>query len=213
MELAKAKARAAKAQEAAIEAETKARFSIEEAKLEAELKLLELSERGSSVASKSALRVRSIKGSNKGSAIGAVPHISFSVNRDSREFYDGVVTALDVCPEVSMPFGSQNSKYQKTKPYLTFEEDQTEIKQRPFEKASPQEIESTRFESLPRRSKADSSACAEEIFKSYLDRQGRNEHVNLASEIGYDGNNIAFVFYENQVRRLMSESLTAWSSG
>ena len=36
----------AKAQEAAIEAETKARFSIEEEKLEAELKLIELSERG-----------------------------------------------------------------------------------------------------------------------------------------------------------------------
>ena len=80
----------AKAQEAAIEAETKARFSIEEAKLKAEFKLLELSERGSSVASESALRrVRSIKGSTKGSAIGAVPHISFSVNHNSREFYDG----------------------------------------------------------------------------------------------------------------------------
>ena len=111
MELAKAKA-----QEAAIEAETKARFSIEEAKLKAELKLLELSERGSSVASESALRrVRLIKGSTKGSAIGAVPHISFSVNRKSREFYDGGVTALNVRPEVSILFGSQNSKYQETK--------------------------------------------------------------------------------------------------
>ena len=91
----------AKAKEAAIEAETKARFSIEEAKLKAELKLLELSERGSSVASKSVLRrVRSIKGLNKGSAIGAAPHISFSMNQNSREFYDGGVTALDVRPEV-----------------------------------------------------------------------------------------------------------------
>ena len=104
-----------------------------------------------------------------------------------------------------MPFSSQNSKYQETKPYLTFEQDQTETKQRPFQKTSPREIESTRFENLPRHSKADFSTCAEEIFKTYLDRQGRNEYVNLASEIGYDGNNIAFVFYESQVRRLMSE--------
>ena len=83
LELAKTKAKAQEAAiEATIEAKAKDRFSIEEAKLEAELKLLKLSERCSSVASKSALRrVRSIKGSNKGSGIGAVPHISFSVNR------------------------------------------------------------------------------------------------------------------------------------
>ena len=44
------------------------------------------------------------------------------------------------------------------------------------------------------------------LFKEYLDRQGRNEYINLASQIGYDGHNIAFVFYENQIRKLMSES-------
>ena len=38
---------------------------------------------------------------------------------------------------------------------------------------------------------------------SYLERQGRNEYINLASQVGYDGTNIAFVFFENQVRRLM----------
>ena len=41
---------------------------------------------------------------------------------------------------------------------------------------------------------------------SYLERQGRNEYINLASQVGYDGTNIAFVFFENQVRRLMDES-------
>ena len=76
LELAKAKAKA-KAQEAVIEAEAKAHFSIEEAKLEADLKLLKLSKRGSSVTSKSTLRkVHSVKGSG----IGAVLRISFSVN-------------------------------------------------------------------------------------------------------------------------------------
>ena len=44
------------------------------------------------------------------------------------------------------------------------------------------------------------------ILRTYLVRQGRNECITLASQIGYDGSNIAFVFYENQIRRLMSES-------
>ena len=33
-----------------------------------------------------------------------------------------------------------------------------------------------------------------------------NEFINLASQIGFGGTNIAFVFYENQVRRLMDEN-------
>ena len=44
------------------------------------------------------------------------------------------------------------------------------------------------------------------ILRFYLDRQGRNEYINLASQIGYDGSNMAFVFYENQICRLMDES-------
>ena len=46
----------------------------------------------------------------------------------------------------------------------------------------------------------------ESILCTCLDRQGRNEYINLASQIAYDGSNIAFVFYENQIRRLMEES-------
>ena len=41
---------------------------------------------------------------------------------------------------------------------------------------------------------------------TYLDRQGRNEYITLASQISYDGSNIAFVFFENQIRRSMNES-------
>ena len=40
------------------------------------------------------------------------------------------------------------------------------------------------------------------ILRTYLDRQVRNEYITLASQIRYDGNNIAFVFYENQIRRV-----------
>ena len=43
-------------------------------------------------------------------------------------------------------------------------------------------------------------------LNAYLERQGRNEYINLATQVGYDGSNIAFVFLENQVRRLMNES-------
>ena len=43
-------------------------------------------------------------------------------------------------------------------------------------------------------------------LNAYLERQGRNEYINLATQVGYDGTNIAFVFFENQVRRLMNES-------
>ena len=41
---------------------------------------------------------------------------------------------------------------------------------------------------------------------TYFDGQGRNEHITLALQIAYDSSNIAFVFYENQIRRLMKES-------
>ena len=41
---------------------------------------------------------------------------------------------------------------------------------------------------------------------NYLERQGRNEYINLASQIAYNGNNLAFVFFENQIRKLMVES-------
>ena len=51
--------------------------------------------------------------------------------------------------------------------------------------------------------KAESSEMA---LHTYLERQGRNESINLASQIGYDGTNSAFIFYENQIRRLMDES-------
>ena len=32
-----------------------------------------------------------------------------------------------------------------------------------------------------------------------MDRQGRNKYITLASQISYDGSNIAFVFYKNQI--------------
>ena len=39
-------------------------------------------------------------------------------------------------------------------------------------------------------------------FEAYLERQRLNEFINLASQIAYDGTNIAFAFYENQIQNL-----------
>ena len=42
-------------------------------------------------------------------------------------------------------------------------------------------------------------------FEAYLELQGLNEFINLASKIAYDGTNIVFVFYENQIRKLTND--------
>ena len=49
------------------------------------------------------------------------------------------------------------------------------------------------------------TANKESAFNSNLERQSRNEYINLAFQIGYDGTNSA-KFYENQIRKLMAES-------
>ena len=51
-----------------------------------------------------------------------------------------------------------------------------------------------------------SVAHGELALRAYIERQDRNEYINLASQIGYDSSNIDFVFYENQIRRLMHKS-------
>ena len=43
------------------------------------------------------------------------------------------------------------------------------------------------------------------MVRNYLEQQDRNEYINLASQINHNGSNIAFVFYENQIRKLMEE--------
>ena len=45
-----------------------------------------------------------------------------------------------------------------------------------------------------------------EVFEAYLERQGRNEFSYLAAQTGYDYNNIAYVFCENQIHKLMAKS-------
>ena len=42
-----------------------------------------------------------------------------------------------------------------------------------------------------------SAAHGEPALRAYIEYQDRNEFINLASQIGYHGRNIDFVFYEN----------------
>ena len=44
------------------------------------------------------------------------------------------------------------------------------------------------------------------LFEQYLEHRERNEFINIAAHIGFDERNIAFVFFENQVCKLMSEN-------
>ena len=44
------------------------------------------------------------------------------------------------------------------------------------------------------------------VLNVYLEKQGRNEFIDLVLEIEFDGSHIAFVFYENQMCRLVDES-------
>ena len=65
----------------------------------------------------------------------------------------------------------------------------------------------TSIGSEPRLQTRDFNASNAQInWYTYLDQQGRNEYITLASQIAYDCNNTAFVFNENQIRRLMDES-------
>ena len=43
-------------------------------------------------------------------------------------------------------------------------------------------------------------------MRTYLDLQSRSKFVDFAFQIGCDGKNMTFVFYENQIRKLMDEN-------
>ena len=61
-----------------------------------------------------------------------------------------------------------------------------------------------KVEHRPQRQESNASS-ADVNWHTYLE-QGKNEYVSLTSQIAYDGSNIVFVFYENQIRRLMDGS-------
>ena len=247
LELAKTKTKAeAKA------AETRARFKIEQAKLEAEEQLLALSERGSLIASgsyksksKSISSQRvcrnfnvSAKQCSKSITIDSPSEVGFSLHdKQSTNLALGPLLDIDEKGPTSAKDGQVVKepirKYklnQSAKPFLlsAFVTQNNDVKFNDvgfYEAvdAPLQSVESTsnlkaeKFLPMVKSSALSHSTLVpksenamhpaqkndDSIFKAYLDWQGRNEYVNLASQIGYDGKNIAFVFYENQICKLM----------
>ena len=193
-----AKADAAAAAAAAAETDVEARLRIGEANLEAEEKYIALSESGSSVTVseryKNKLRLSSVvtSGVHKTIDTRKTDLNRKCANVGFRE--DGIFTAANCQPAVAASkifnyesaLGETKSKLERTcraDPGL-----------HPTASSQRQEI-------------AANFVTSNTVdFEAYLERQGRNGFVNLGSQIAYDGTNIASVFYENQIRKLMSES-------
>ena len=223
---ARAKAEEARFQAQIEEAEMLAKLRLEEAALEAEEKLLACSELGSSAISLRSAKSRRSKSSilSAKSKVGK-PRTTFdkhSVNPnnivDSSVAFSNVKSKSPTTNVVNHLTRAQNT----LKPPVQVIEPTVDEQNRYFLNPTAKEFE----RGTVSRSKAETiantqdgpttvpaktyvaatpSAC-DSAMKTYLERQGRNEYINLASQIAYDGENMAFVFYENQIRRLMDES-------
>ena len=189
---AKARAEAAKAQ---AKAEMLAKLRIEEARIEAEEKLIACSERGSVAASRRS-RTKSLHASTSGSTTTRAGRCEFGTNAGFRKI--------------------SNSKTLKTKQaesksflisHLSKQPDEAFAKERT--KSWMQNVSNS--VPISKSAVCVSSEVAPHVdptsvVHNYLEREGRNEYINLTSQINYNGSNIAFVFYENQIRKLMEES-------
>ena len=187
---AKTRAEAEKVQAKAEKAEMLAKLRIEEARIEAEEKFIACSERGSVAASRRS-RTKSLHASTSSSTTTRAGRSEFGTDAGFRK--------------------TSNSKTLKTKQAeskssliscLSKPPDEAFVKERT--KSWIQDVSN----SVP-ISKGAACAASEveppvdpsSVVHNYLERQGRNEYINLASQINYNGSNIAFVFYENQIRK------------
>ena len=175
---------------------TLAKLRLESTNLEAEEKLLARSERGSSVSAqtkpfetKIALRSRVV-----GSLLESSQPNQKAMNFTKRDLKIEV-DARDSVQKMAIPSFSGASHKTAIDP------------QQPFAShLGTCLMESKHQLETPRQMPYTCVKENESLWMTYLDRQGRNEFINLASHIGCDRKNIAFVFYENQIRRFMSES-------
>ena len=180
-----AAAAAAATAAAKAKADADAKFLVEEAKLEAEEKFMALSERGLSVTS--SLRGKcSLVSRCRNTETSKLSEVMWrDSERDARKSLDGNFVSLRTNRT------SCGTRFEETKPKVVL----------PSQTAFPVSGASLQHAKLDTNS-ADNT----KVFEAYLERQGRNEFINLAAQIGYDGNNIAYVFYENQICKLMAES-------
>ena len=172
-----------------------AKLRIEEARIEAEEKLIACSERGSVAASRRS-RTKSLHASTSSSTTTRAGRSEFGTDAGFRK--------------------TSNSKTLKTKQaesksslisHLSKLPDEAFVKERT--KSWIQDVSNS--VPISKGAVCVSSEFAPPVDRmsvvhNYLERQSRNEYINLASQINYNGSNIAFIFYENQIRKLMEES-------
>ena len=189
---AKAKAAAAAAAEAAAEAEAadaEAKLRVEEARLEAEERLSTLSRRGSSVTSFRAKFNTMRNCESKIPTVLKVEENKVAFSRSLNQQFENARNA-DALPVGGLyDAGSAPAETMREFPgpsrYMNL----------PSAADAPRE-----------QVKVNPASSNSSVFEAYLERQGRNEYINLATQIAYDGQNISYVFYENQIRKLMNES-------
>ena len=187
-----AKAREVKALADAEIAETLAKLRLEEAKINAEQRRIACSQRGSSVTASSRSRVSSRRkaGSEKKQSSKA----ELNLNARSSKLHG-----------ISIP-RSNVDQHKKDASTIRTEQWVNSLTTCDERNVNYNEIEDTVPKTVIAPSNSLPSVQAHSAVHQYLERQGRNEFINLASQIAYNGNNIAFIFYENQIRKLMHES-------
>ena len=187
-----AKAREVKALADAEIAETLAKLRLEEAKINAEQRRIACSQRGSPVTASSRSRVSSRRkaGSEKKQSSKA----ELNLNARSSKLHG-----------ISIP-RSNVDQYKKDASIIRTEQWVNSLTTCDERNVNYNEIEDTVPKTVIAPSNSLPSVQAHSAVHQYLERQGRNEFINLASQIAYNGNNIAFIFYENQIRKLMHES-------
>ena len=178
-DLAKAKAHA---EAKAAEAEAEAHRRVKEARLDAEERLIALSERGSSVAS--SRRQGSVSSSGKlgGPSAGSKFH---------RGALSSVVRRHE--PRVSVEAARHRFRPNEVQPSLPIEDD-VHRDDKP-KVAWPLRLDpDLPTDALGRGCHKPSPIYRQDLaLRTYLDRQSRSEFINLASQIGYNDKNMAFV--------------------
>ena len=192
---ARARAEVAKAQAKAEKAEMLAKLHIEEARIEAEEKLIACSERGSVAASQRS-RTKSLHALTSGSTITRAGRSEFGTDAGFRKISNSKTLKTKQAESKS----SLNSHLSKP-PDEAFVKEQTKSWIQDVSNSVPISKGAV-FVSSEVAPPVDPTS----VVHNYLERQDRNEYINLASQINYNGSNIAFVFYENQIQKSMEES-------
>ena len=155
-------------------ADADAKFLVEEAKLEAEEKYIALLERGSSVTSSRGGKCSLVSRCRNTET----PKLSEVMWRDSEREAQKSLDGNFVSSRTNWTLCG--TRFEETKPKAVL----------PSQTAFPVSGASLQHLKLDTN-----TADHTKVFEAYLERQGRNDFINLAAQIGYDGNNIAYVFY------------------